>query len=63
MGEGNVRYDQKNDALVIVMHPNLIAIKNKEDGIWYFVNFDEENTMIMDMLFSKEVQDKLKEYK
>jgi hypothetical protein len=62
-GEGNVRYDQKSDAMVIRMRPYLLAIKNKEDNTWYFVNLDEENTMMMDVLFSKEVQDKLKEYK
>jgi len=62
-GKGNVRYDQKSDALVILLHPYLLAIKSKEDNTWYFVNLDEENKMMMDMLFSKDVQDKLKEYK
>lgn len=61
-GKGNVRYDHKTDALVVVMHPDLVAIRNKAEGIWYFVNLDEENEMMMNLLFSKEVQDKLKAY-
>jgi hypothetical protein len=61
-GKGNVRYDHKTDALIVMMHPDLVAVKNKEEVIWYFVNLDEENEMMMNLLFSKEVQDKLKEY-
>jgi hypothetical protein len=61
-GAGNVRYDIANNTIVIKLIPSLIALKDKEDGKWYFVNFDEENKEILDMLISKEVQEKLKEY-
>jgi hypothetical protein len=61
-GAGNVRYDIPNNTIVIKLIPSLIALKEKEDAKWYFVNFDEENKEILDMLFSKEVQEKLKEY-
>ena len=62
-GEGNVRYDEATDQIVISLLSDMVAIKYKEDGIWYFVNYDEDEPMIINMLFSKAVQDKLKEYK
>jgi hypothetical protein len=62
-GEGNVRYDSTGDAIVIAVISDLVAIKRKEDHLWYFVNFDEEDKMVLNLLFSKEVLDKLKEYK
>lgn len=62
-GKGYVRYDHLNNTIVIFITTTLIAIKNKTDDKWNFVNFDEENQAMIDMLFSKEVQDKLKEYK
>lgn len=62
-GTGNVRYDMPHNTIVIKLIPSLIAIKEKEDGKWYFVNFDEENKEILDMLFSKEAQEKLNVYK
>lgn len=62
-GEGNVRYDYATDQIVISLLSDMVAIKYKEDGIWYFVNYDEEEPMIINMLFSKAVQEKLKENK
>lgn len=61
-GEGNVRYDYATDQIVISMLSDMIAIKNKDDCIWYFVNFNEDEEMITNMLFSKAVLEKLKEY-
>ena len=61
-GEGNVRYDSIGDAIVINVLADLLAIKSKEDSLWYFVNFNEDDAYVLNLLFSKEVLDKLKEY-
>ncbi len=60
-GDANVRYD-KDKTLVIFMIPELVAIKDEFAKEWGFVNYDEEDKMVS-MLFSKEVIEKLKEYK
>lgn len=62
-GEDHVRFDKPNNTIIISMLSKMIAIKNKTDNLWYFVNFDEENKEMLDLLFNEEVQVKLKEYK
>ena len=62
-GEDHVRYDKPNNTINISMLSKMIAIKNKSENLWYFVNFDEGNKEMLDLLFSEEVQTKLTEYK
>ena len=62
MGTGNVSYDPATDALIIRIMAVIVAIKDDKDNIWYFVSLDEDNQVIIDRLFSKEVQKKIKEY-
>ena len=62
MGTGNVSYDPATDALIIRIMAVIVAIKDDKDNIWYFVSLDEDNQVIIDRLFSKEVQKKMKEY-
>lgn len=62
-GKGNVRFDHAKNSLNIRMHVAMIAIKDDVSPQWTFVNFDESNPLMLDMLFSKEVLAKLKELK
>jgi hypothetical protein len=62
-GEDHVRFDKPNNTITISMLSKMIAVKNKSENLWYFVNFDEENKEMLDLLFSEEVQTKLTEYK
>jgi hypothetical protein len=59
-GKENVRFDAKNNSLVIKMTPDMIAVK--ENNTWYFSNYDEDNPAMIDLLFSKAVQKKYKEF-
>jgi hypothetical protein len=61
-GKGNVRFDPAANSLNIFMVPDIVGIKPKT-GLWTFANLDEDNPAMFDMLFSKQVQDKLKEFK
>lgn len=62
-GEDHVRFDKPNNTIIISMLSTMIAVKNKSENLWYFVNFDEGNKEMLDLLFSEEVQAKLTEYK
>ena len=62
-GEGNVRFVQRTNSLHIFIHADMVAIKDKLSPQWTFVNFDEDNPAMLNLLFSKEVLDKLKGFK
>ena len=59
-GKENVSFDAKNNSLVIKSTPDMIAMK--ENNTWYFSNYDEDNPAMIDLLFSKAVQKKYKEF-
>jgi len=61
-GEGNVRFDPIANSLNILMVPDMVAIKTKSSN-WTFANLDEDNPAVLNMLFSKQVLNKLKEFK
>lgn len=60
-GEGNVRFDPVSNSLNIFMTPDMVGIKDKSSK-WTFANLNEDNPQILDMLFGKQVLDKLKEF-
>lgn len=62
-GAGNVRFDKINNSLNVYMKPDVVGIKAKSPGLWTFVNLNEDNPMMMDMLFNKAVIEKIKEFK
>ena len=61
-GKGNVRFDPKENSLNISMIPDIVGIKDNSSK-WTFANLDTDNPQMLSMLFSKQVLDKLKEYK
>ena len=61
-GKGNVRFDPVANSLNIFMIPDMVGIKEKSSN-WTFVNLDEDNPQMLNMIFSKKVLDKLKEFK
>lgn len=61
-GQGNVRYDAIANSLNILMKPDMVGIKDKTSNKWTFANFDEDTPAMLELLFSKAVLDKLKEY-
>ena len=61
-GGENVRLDPVANSVNIFVTPDMIGIKDNSSK-WTFVNLNEDKPQILNMLFSKEVLDKLKEYK
>jgi hypothetical protein len=61
-GKGNIRFDQKNNTLVIFKLAEMVAIKDEYAKEWSFVTYNESDPTVP-LLFSKEVIEKLKEYK
>lgn len=61
-GKGKVRFDPIANSLNIFMTPDMVAIKDKT-STWTFVNLNEDNPELLNMIFSKKVLDKLKEFK
>ena len=61
-GEENVRFDPLANSVNIFITPDMVGIKDNTSK-WTFVNLNEDKPQILDMLFSKQVLDKLKEYK
>ena len=61
-GAGNVRFDAIANSLNISMKPNIVGIKDKISNTWTFANLDEDNPVLLEMLFSQAVRNKLKEY-
>ena len=61
-GEENVRLDPVANSVNVFVTPDIVGIKDNSSK-WTFVNLNEDKPQILNMLFSKEVLDKLKEYK
>lgn len=61
-GKGNVRFDKLTNTIITFMNSEMVAIKDEFSPEWSFVNYDEESS-IVNLVFSKEVIEKLKEYK
>ena len=61
-GKGSVRFDPVANSLNIFMTPDMVGIKTKTSK-WTFANLNEDNPEMLNMLFSKKVLDKLKEFK
>lgn len=62
-GVGNVRFDKLNNSLNVYMKPDIVGIKPKSTNIWTFVNLNEDNPLMLGMLFNNKVIEKLKEFK
>ena len=60
-GKGKVRFDPTKNSLNILMIPDMVGIKDKASD-WTFANLNEDNPEMLNMLFSKKVLDKLKEF-
>lgn len=58
-GKGKVRFDPIANSLNIFMTPDMVGIKDKT-STWTFVNLNEDNPELLNMIFSKKVLDKLK---
>ena len=61
-GKGNVRFDFANNSLNVFMTPAIVAIKDQLSVNWTFVTLNEDSPELLNMLFSKEVIAKLKEF-
>jgi len=61
-GKGKVRFDPIANSLNVFMVPDIVGIKDKSSK-WTFANLNEDNPELLNMLFSKKVLDKLKEFK
>jgi len=61
-GKGNVRFVPNANSLNISMIPDMVGIKYNSSK-WTFANLNTDNPQMLSMLFSKQVLDKLKEYK
>jgi len=59
-GKENVRFDASKNSLVIKIISDMIAVKEKNN--WFFANYDEDNPKLLDLLFSKAIQNKYKSY-
>jgi hypothetical protein len=59
-GEGRVRFDPIANSLNIFMTPDMVGVKTTSTK-WTFANLNEDNPQMLDMLFGKQVLDKLKE--
>ena len=61
-GEENVRLDPVANSVNVFVTPDIVGIRDNISK-WTFVNLNEDKPQILNMLFSKEVLDKLNEYK
>lgn len=61
-GKGNVRFDPAANSVNIFMTPDMVGIKDNKTK-WTFANLNEDQPQMLNMLFGKQVLDKLKEYK
>ena len=61
-GEANVRFDPVANSLNIFMTPDMVGVKSKSTN-WTFANLNEDNPAMLNMLFSKQVLTRLKEFK
>lgn len=61
-GKGKVRFDPVANSLNIFMVPDMVGIKDRS-SMWTFANLNEDNPAMLNMIFSKKVLDKLREFK
>ena len=61
-GEANVRFDPVANSLNIFMTPDMVGVKSRSTN-WTFANLNEDNPAMLNMLFSKQVLTRLKEFK
>jgi len=61
-GKGKITFDRNTNTLNISALPDLVAIKDEFSKEWTFVNYDETDKLA-ELLFSKELIEKLREYK
>lgn len=61
-GVGKVRFDKEKNTIIISLSSEMVAIQDEYAVEWCFVNYNEEDSLV-NLLFSKEVIEKLKEYK
>jgi hypothetical protein len=61
-GENKVRFDKGKNTVSVSMLSVMLAIKDSFAKEWCFVNYNEDSPLAS-MLFSKEVMEKVKEYK
>lgn len=61
-GKGKVRFDPVANSLNIFMVPDMVGIKDRS-SMWTFANLNEDNPEMLNMIFSKKVLDKLREFK
>lgn len=61
-GAGNVRFDAINNSMNIYLKPIVVGIKEKPSSLWTFVNLNDDNPAMLEMLFSDPVRKKLKDY-
>ncbi len=59
-GEENVKYDEVTRSVSVFTKPEMIAVKDDVSPEWTFVNY-KKGDMITELLFSKEIRDKLAE--
>lgn len=61
-GKGNLRFDKPANTFVISIISAMLAIKDEFSSEWSFVNYSGDDQMVK-LLFSKELIEKLQEYK
>jgi len=61
-GAGKVRFDKEKNTIIISLNSEMVAIQDEYAAEWCFVTYTEEDSMV-NLLFSQEVIEKLKEYK
>lgn len=61
-GKENVRFDGAANSINIFMRPDLVGIKVNPSSPWTFVNLDEDNPAMLELLFNRQVLDKLEEF-
>lgn len=59
-GEENVKYDEVTRSISVFTKPEMIGAKDDISPEWTFVNY-KKGDMITELLFSKEIRDKLAE--
>lgn len=62
-GAGSSSFDKQTNTININSLSYLVGIKDSYSKDWSFVNYEEEEGPLHAMLFSKEILQKLKEYK
>jgi len=61
-GRENLRFDKKNNTMVIQLRANMLAIKDSYATNWTFATYNEDDETTP-LLFSRELIEKIREYK